>query len=379
MTLPRRLVSRLDVTSQPAFGLDERTAWRILHVISAPGGGGAELLVRELNRMLRLRGISSEVVYLTNPQGVPLEPGEVSLDADSPRSAIACARLVKYLGGVDLREYIVHAHLTWPIYFTALILLFRRRRAVVTEHNTHNRRRNIPGMRWVERIVYGRYSRIFCISDGVRESLAGWLAQPALEQRLRLARNGGRILTFQSDRRREIDRLRIVSVGSLTHKKGFDLALNAIATIKDSVSSYCIVGEGPLRAALQDHAKQLGLSDIVRFVGWQEDPTTFYHEADIALIPSRWEGFGVVAVEALSTGLPIVASDTPGLREVVEAGPANILVDTTNAEGMATAILELRERIGSGVTLPGGQRVAAERHSLDSMADSYIAEYARIA
>lgn len=321
----------------------------------------------------------SEVVFLTNPQGVRLEAGELSLNADSPRSLIACARLVNYLRVGDFRDHIIHAHLTWPIYYTALFLLFRRGRAVVTEHSTHNRRRTIPGMRRIERIVYGRYARIFCISDGVRVSLAHWLAKPVLEQRLRLARNGGRILAFRSDRRREVDRLRIVSVGSLTHKKGFDLALDAIATIKDSVASYCIVGEGPLRDALQDHAKQLGLCDIVRFVGWQEDPTTYYHEADIALIPSRWEGFGVVAVEALSTGLPIVASDTPGLREVVEEGSGNILVDTANAESMASAILELRERIGSSLFSPDGQRAAAERHSLESMADAYVAEYAQIA
>ena len=90
-------------------------------------------------------------------------------------------------------------------------------------------------------------------------------------------------------------------------------------SLKSLISSYTIVGSGPDLEKLQYLSKACGVQDIVNFVGWSDNPGEYYRNSDILLIPSHWEGFGLVAVEGMSTGLPIIASNVEGLNEVVSS------------------------------------------------------------
>src|SRR5690606_37367900 len=84
---------------------------------------------------------------------------------------------------------------------------------------------------------------------------------------------------------------------------------------------------GAERARLEKIIKSLQLEDKVRLLGWSDDIEVHLHAADIQLIPSLWEGFGLVAVEGMSTGLTVVASNIEGLREVLdESNPSVTLV-----------------------------------------------------
>lgn len=124
--------------------------------------------------------------------------------------------------------------------------------------------------------------------------------------------------------------LHIVSIGELHMSKGFDRALIALAKCKHFAWTYHIIGTGSKREYLETLTKQLGLSDRVIFHGFIEDASLYLNSFDLFLIPSRTEALGYVAIEALFSKLPIVASNKGGLPEVLFDDPYTKLIDCDN-------------------------------------------------
>lgn len=116
----------------------------------------------------------------------------------------------------------------------------------------------------------------------------------------------------------------VLLVGRLDYYKGFQLALDAIAGVIDrlgeSVSTrYLVAGSGPHEAELKRQAAELGIDDDGTFLGWIGDDVlhSLYRIADLCVVPSLYEPFGLVALEAMASGCPCIVADTGGLREVV--------------------------------------------------------------
>jgi glycosyltransferase involved in cell wall biosynthesis len=134
----------------------------------------------------------------------------------------------------------------------------------------------------------------------------------------------------------------IVSVGRLTPQKNFVRAIDTIAQLRGKAVRYTIAGDGPLRAELEERVSQLGLSDIVDLPGFVKDVPGLLRDADVFFMPSEWEGFGLAAVEAMNAALPVVASDIPGLGDVVgPEGVAALRIDPEEINGMAQALSRL--------------------------------------
>ena len=351
----------------------------ICSVISSPKGGGAEFLVRELNERYRRAGIEAHAIYFSGNQDELL--GDESIIGVSPRNPINIIKIrrhLKFLLQNSATKLVVHAHLTWPFFYVAVASVgLGNLKLIYTEHNTTNRRRRIPLWRYFERLVYQRYSKVICISPGVYESLASWVGR-RLKKRLVIIPNGSRIYSM-ADRPTLVGRKpRLVSIGSLTPKKNFATALCAVSKIKAEIDSYIIIGEGPERSKLENLIREFGLSDVVTLVGWSDSIETHLHAADIQVIPSLWEGFGLVAVEGMSTGLLVVASNVDGLREVLgEDNPsatfvANVQDAQAWAEGLIRAMSKLNSDISGDLALESRKR--AEKFTLDTMALRYIDE-----
>ena len=353
---------------------------RVIHVVTAPDGGGAERLVRELTERLPGHGVQAQAIYYRNPRGVELSEGESSLGLRSVRGLGAWRRLRGALRerGVGDGMCVVHAHLTWPLYHLALLRREICGPMVFTEHNTHNRRRENPWFRPVERVVYRRYDRLVAISEGTREALAGWLVDEDLSARIVTIENGSRMLPLVQREPRPSGAARLISVGSLSPQKGFDVALRAIGALGDQVERYTIVGEGPERGRLESLVKELGLQGKVRLPGYRDDVASYLHEADLGVIPSRWEGFGLVAVEALSTGMPLVASDVPGLRGVVADCEATILTPPEDAAELENRLRYAIEHLVGRDNVSGAALSRAERFTFDAMVARYAALYKRV-
>src|SRR5690606_29186127 len=106
----------------------------------------------------------------------------------------------------------------------------------------------------------------------------------------------------------------VVAIGRLVPEKGFDILLEALRLLRrDGIDVRCIVlGEGPEGPALKRRSKDLQIDTVVDFPGFSTNPYSFLARADVLAVPSRWEGFGNVIVEALTLNTPVVAARCPG-------------------------------------------------------------------
>ena len=145
----------------------------------------------------------------------------------------------------------------------------------------------------------------------------------------------------------------VVTVARLTDRyKGHDVMIRALARIRASVpdARWIVIGDGPLRAELIELARVHGVSDSVVFTGWLSDSErdAWLDRAHVFAMPSRLpprgrggEGFGIVYLEAAAHTLPVVAGNVGGASDAVIDGATGLLVDPTNAEAVADAIVEL--------------------------------------
>jgi glycosyltransferase involved in cell wall biosynthesis len=145
---------------------------------------------------------------------------------------------------------------------------------------------------------------------------------------------------------------RVITVGfakRLHPLSGPDILLKAFQYARDKCKREVllkIAGSGPMETQLKQDAAQLGLADSVEWVGWVGTPEglrDFYYSVDMFVMPSRRESFGVSAVEASATGLPVVASRFGGIPEIVVHGETGLLVDPDDIHGFGEAIVTLGE------------------------------------
>lgn len=147
------------------------------------------------------------------------------------------------------------------------------------------------------------------------------------------------------------DGINFLCVGRLSMEKGQDVLLDAFAQVAQKLKTarLTIVGDGPLAVPLATQVRQLGLADRVRFTGFREDPAPYYCHADALVLPSRWEGFPNVLLEAISAGVPVVATECGGASaEIVQPGINGYLVPGEEPEALASAMLGVLALRGQG-------------------------------
>jgi glycosyltransferase involved in cell wall biosynthesis len=176
------------------------------------------------------------------------------------------------------------------------------------------------------------------------------------------------------------DDLMVLSVGRMTPQKGQHTLLHALASPELSSVRLLLVGRGSRQDYLQALAAELGLSDRVRFLGTRGDVPQLMRAADLFALPSLHEGFGLVLVEALASGTPVVASRVGPVPDIVLEGETGILVEANDAAGLTKAIVCLlrdrRRRLRMGER---GRLDALARFSLPRMVRDLEALYLRLA
>jgi glycosyltransferase involved in cell wall biosynthesis len=131
----------------------------------------------------------------------------------------------------------------------------------------------------------------------------------------------------------------LLTLSRLHQKKGLDVLLVALAKLPGCIA--WIAGDGPLEGDLKALAARLGVADRVRFLGWRTDRGALLKAADICLLPSRWEPFGTVMLEAWATSTPLIASASQGPSALIEDGSNGLLVPIDNATALAAAVRRL--------------------------------------
>jgi glycogen(starch) synthase len=176
---------------------------------------------------------------------------------------------------------------------------------------------------------------------------------------------------------------RLLCFGRLSKEKGLDIALEAIATLVDRFPSVrlIIAGDGPEKQSLESQAARLKLLNRVEFRGWVSpgEAAGLINDSTIVLMPSRYEGFGLVAVEAALMARPVIAARAGGLSEVIAHERTGLLVEREDIGGLSRAIEFLLEH--PGVATKMGQEARARSLQLfdfESFVDAYDALYRRL-
>jgi glycosyltransferase involved in cell wall biosynthesis len=358
---------------------------KVLHVIDSLALAGAETLVKDLVLKAGEFGMTAEV-YALKTSGTALEfllqqKGKVVFSGGlksvyDPRHVRRCAA---HLAG-NFYD-VVHVHL-----FPAQLWVAMAAKAVhngqttfvTTEHSTENRRRKRI-LKPIDRWMYRQYASVACISERTREHLVAWL--PELSSCTPVIANGIDTARFAqaspapsgqigTDREKAL----ILCVGRLETAKGQDVLIRAIAMC-DGVE-LALVGDGVRRNELARLVRQLNVSHRVHFLGLRTDVPELLKSADIYVQPSLWEGFGIAALEAMAAGLPVIASDVPGLSDVV--GDAGVLVPKGSPESLAKVIQQLSKDAPRRQQLGTQCAERASRFDIIRTAEQYAALYSSV-
>jgi glycosyltransferase involved in cell wall biosynthesis len=196
-----------------------------------------------------------------------------------------------------------------------------------------------------ERMLTALTDRVVMLSDHEREHCLA-LGFPA-ERLTRIYHGIGTQAPATRPVEWQDERLKVLFVGRFDRQKGLDLLIEAVRPLGDHVTLHCA------GANVTDREGALDVPDNVRFLGWLDEPTIagWMQQADIVVMPSRWEGLGLVALEAMRASRPVIASRVGGLQEVVADGDTGILVPPGDVAALRAALLsttpESRARMGA--------------------------------
>jgi glycosyltransferase involved in cell wall biosynthesis len=337
-----------------------------------------ELSIHTRRWVLGLRGMGHRVDLVTLKKDPQSDIGGIHLGASSKLAYLSkvgwLRRLVRELG-----PDIFHAHHASSYGFLASFIRHPRKILSVWGNDIVDFPNRGPIHRKIIKRSLTSPIQITATSEFLKRSSLdfGWRLPP-----ISVIPFGIDLEIFRRSERKARSEVKIGIAKALAPKYGIDILIRAFAKVieKGVDAKLLIAGKGPSEAVYKKLAVGLSLQNKIEFLGFltQEKVAQFMREIDIFAMPSlSEEGFGVAALEAAATGLPVVASKVGGVPEVVVDGRTGILVERGNINGLAAALTklahepELRLRYGLG-----GRRLVENNYtwqrSLKQMNDLYI-------
>ncbi|MBW6486205.1 MAG: glycosyltransferase family 4 protein [Syntrophobacterales bacterium] len=275
-------------------------------------------LVRELNPVADLRAFLSlcKIIRREKPDIVHTHTSKAGM----------LGRWAARLCRVPAVIHTPHGHVFWGYFNPAKTRLF-----IMLE-------------RWTARIT----DALIMLTPQELQDHLGWGIAP--REKFTVIHSGVNLKKFssaqsRSDRKRAISEVPenmvvIGTVGRLTAIKGQDVLIRAFAELKQAGEDVFLVllGEGERRGELEEMARHLQISDSVMFLGWRPEVAAVMASFDIFCLPSLNEGMGKVIVEAMAMGLPVVASNVGGIKDLVRKGENGLLVPPGDATALAKAL-----------------------------------------
>jgi len=375
--------------------------------------GGIARHVSELSRALARVGAEVEVVTAHHPGAAEVEEsaegeGRVRVVRAWPSSVNAVdfvgeihqlnfdllARVLAQGGrGYDL----VHAH-DWLVAFAARTVKHGWGVPLVaTMHSTEagrNRGIHSPMQQYlqaVEWLLTYEAWRVICCSQAMAAEVQGGLATPP--DKLRVVANGvdpARVECRASAKELTAYRRRwaaegervVLFVGRLVREKGVEVLVDAAPEVLAAhpEAKFLIAGAG-WRGHLEERAKALGVGRKVQFLGFvpEEELALLYAVTEVAVYPSLYEPFGIVALEAMAAGVPVVTSDIGGFREVVRHGETGLHTWANNPHSLAWGIQQVLSDGKLAARLRrAGKREVRERYGWDAIAEQTLAVYREV-
>lgn len=352
---------------------------KILQVIPYFCFGGAETMCENLTYALRKAGHSVTVVSLygeRTPISLRMEEAGVKiryLDKKLGLDVSMVPKLVKIMK--EEAPDAVHTHLDVIKYAVAAAKIAGIRHCVHTVHNVAEE--EAEGK--LQKIINGTYFRLgwstpVALSPKVQESIVSFYGMK--KELVPVIYNGIDLSRCIPKEDYTGEALRLIHIGRFNHQKNHKGLLKAFSLLVKIDPHGCLdlLGDGELRPEMERYAGELGIADKVRFLGNQQNVYPYLQDADIFLLPSHFEGMPMTIIEAMGTGLPVVATRVGGVPDMLTDGESGILTENI-PEAVAEALEKLakdstlREKMGKNAILE------SKRFSSETMAENYVRVY----
>lgn len=355
---------------------------RIAHVISTPGGiGGAEKVLIAVAEGAREAGYRYTVI---NPFDLDLGDSELAgaLPEDSyvpnslPFKSLWRARRWVFERLEEYRPDLIHVQLAHAMVLVAS--LKRRLKVPLIVSHQHGALFAVNDAvirRRADRWATHRFDVVVAVSQQVKSFLSeDYGIDPRRIEMIPNGWGGTPLPRFPSAEPT------VVTVGGLRPEKGQSVLLNAWVSVVKHVphAQLILVGDGAERASLERRTRELAIQGTVTFAGVQENIWPFLAAAHVFVLPSFSETSGIAAMEAMAAGLPVVASDVGGLREVVRDGQNGVLVPSNDPEALSKELSRLLTSPIEQENMGLLSRSMAEEWRIDHTVSSYLSLYERL-
>jgi len=174
-----------------------------------------------------------------------------------------------------------------------------------------------------------------------------------------------------------IDQKIVMHVSNFRPVKNVEAVVEVFARVRARVPAHLVfIGDGPEMSRIEQSCKELSLLDHVSFLGNQDDVQEMVAAADVFLLPSLEEGFGLAALEAMSCAVPVIATDVGGMTEVIEDGRTGFLRNPHDVEGMAELAVELLTNEDRKLEIGRAAREhVASKYHIDDVVHQYVGLY----
>jgi glycosyltransferase involved in cell wall biosynthesis len=333
---------------------------KVLHVINNLGSGGAESMLINFFKELKNSDDYFEILLLVDDvisyENIPSHIKITTLTNSNKKYSIK--KIIALYHYVKNNSFdIIHSHLfpTQYYVFFVKVILGDKIKIVTTEHNTTNKRRNYWLLKQIDKLIYNKYDRIIFISKGVQNQFKK--DYPNLIGKGVIINNGIPLNDFYPSNIVKINTntINLIMVASFSKQKDHYTLIKAMS-ILDKNYTLSLVGEGKNSTKIKTLVKTLNLDERVHFLGFRNDIAHLYRNHDIFVLSSHWEGFGLVVVEAMASGLPVIASNVEGVNEIVKNN--GLLFHPKDAKELANHIKNISkdEKLRNNIIKKGLER-----------------------
>ncbi len=361
---------------------------RVVQLITEMAPAGAEKVVHDLAIGLSAKGHNVHVVTLLDAPGASaaltdaLPPHGVDVTHLAMRSKVDLPRLSALAGLLRrFRPHVLHTHL-WHADLAAKAVLpavWRRRPVLLSTIHIADRR----PVHWrfaIDRLTQPWVDQTAFVSRSVMHFYRRRVGLTA--RKCVVVPNGIDLAAYQTLPDRRQSRAPwiptsaepvIGTIARLDPQKGLPALLHAFSklTRRWPRAALLIAGAGPEREALERLAVKLGIADRIHMLGFQQDVRPVLAALDVFVLPSRWEGFGLATLEAMAAGLPVVVTDVPGSRDLVQHEQTGLVVPRNDSDALAQAVARCLSQAELRAQLGHRARIAAGPFSVQKMVDRY--------
>lgn len=357
---------------------------KILQIITSLNTGGAEKLLIESVPHYQQKGIDVDVVTLTKNKSPfrhqlqKVTKGRViGLTSSSVYNPMLIFKIIPYLKLYD----IVHVHLFPALYWVVLAkwISFSKTKIVYTEHSTHNKRRESKIFQMVDKFMYNKLSFIGCISEATKTNLIKHLN--CKKQNIEVVLNGIDLSKFIINPNKEIfnffdkGNFILIQVSSFREQKDQPTLIKALVSLPENIK-LLLVGDGHLKQKNEQEAKNLGIENRVLFLGIRNDIPELLNYADVCILSSHYEGFGLAVLEGMASKKPSIATDVSGVREIVKN--YGLLFKQGDSEALANHILKLHKDKEYYDVIAGKCLERSKEFDINKMVQQYIEIYKKV-